>query len=71
MANVYRPYESKDVKEKIDAFTNKLGLTNINRSQLSNLCVGIGINCLEKTFDAMLDKVKQKDYKNDFIKLLQ
>ena len=71
MANGYRPYQSKEVKEKIDNFLNKLGVTNINRTHLNNFLVGVGVTCLDKTLDVLKDELKSKDFRNDFMKLLQ
>jgi hypothetical protein len=72
MANTsYRPYQSEEVKKKVDTLLNKLGVSNVNRTHLNNLLVGVGVTCIDKTLDAMLDEMKKKNFKADFMKFLQ
>ena len=71
----YRPRQSKEVREKVDAFLNRLGVTNINRSQLNNFLVGVGVTCLNKSLDAVTDELKKKgiasEFRQGFLELLQ
>ena len=69
--NTYRPYQSDEVKKKIDAFLGKLGVANINRTQLNNFLVGVGVTCLDKTLDAVVNDMKKNKFKDEFLKLLQ
>jgi len=69
--NVFRPYQSEEVKERVDTFLNKLGVTNINRTHLNNFLVGVGITCLDKTLDAIANEMKKKNFKSDFMNFLQ
>jgi len=66
----YRPRLDPEIEKKIQAFTNRLGLTNLPKSQISNFFIGIGVECMDRTLDRFVSDLKVKEFKENIMKFL-
>lgn len=61
-----RPRLDPVLKEKIDVLANKLKL-NIPLSSINNILCGIGLECLERSVDSVVEEIKSnKNFKKYF-----